>query len=59
MGDAIGDSVVDRDFALHGLAGLRIADASVFPSIPASNTMAPTFWLAHLCVQRMLNVSQT
>ncbi|GAB5405988.1 MAG: GMC family oxidoreductase N-terminal domain-containing protein [Aureliella sp.] len=56
MGNAIDDSVVGSDFSVHGIRGLRIADASVFPSIPASNTMAPTFWLAHLCAQSILNL---
>lgn len=34
------DDVVDAQLRLRGLSGLRIADASVMPSIPASNTNA-------------------
>ncbi|MCL8486826.1 MULTISPECIES: GMC family oxidoreductase [Bradyrhizobium] len=34
-------SVVDERLAVHGLEGLRIADASVIPIIPSCNTHAP------------------
>jgi choline dehydrogenase len=34
-------SVVGSDLKVHGLEGLTIADASVFPRIPTGNIMAP------------------
>ena len=34
-------SVVDSRLAVHGIEGLRIADASVIPIIPSCNTHAP------------------
>jgi choline dehydrogenase len=34
-------SVVDHRLHVHGVDGLMIADASVFPRIPTGNTMAP------------------
>lgn len=40
------ESVVDPALNLHGVAGLRIADASVIPVIPACNTQAPVVMIA-------------
>lgn len=34
-------SVVGADLTVHGIEGLRIADASIMPRIPAANTMGP------------------
>jgi choline dehydrogenase len=34
-------SVVGSDLQVHGVEGLMIADASVFPRIPTGNLMAP------------------
>jgi len=41
MGTEPATSVVDARLRVHGIAGLRIADASVFPTIPSGNTNAP------------------
>ena len=43
-GDA--EAVVTPDLRLRGLSGLRIADASVIPNVPSSNTNAPTIMVA-------------
>ncbi|KAF7902998.1 hypothetical protein EAF00_002900 [Botryotinia globosa] len=41
--------VVDNEFCVHGVKGVRIADASVFPKIVSHHTMAPTAMLATRC----------
>jgi choline dehydrogenase len=39
-------AVVDSKLRVHGVAGLRIADASVMPTITSGNTNAPTLMIA-------------
>ena len=39
-------TVVDPWLRVHGVAGLRIADASVMPVIPSCNTLAPVVMIA-------------
>jgi len=39
-------AVVDERLRVHGIAGLRIADASVMPTITSGNTNAPTIMIA-------------
>ena len=44
MGSAA-DSVVDARLRVHGVAGLRVVDASVMPTIVSSNTNAPAIMI--------------
>lgn len=39
-------AVVDERLRVHGLAGLRVIDASIMPTISSGNTYAPTLMLA-------------
>lgn len=42
MGPDAGSSVVDARLRVHGIQGLRVIDASIFPTITSGNTNAPT-----------------
>jgi choline dehydrogenase len=46
MGTDPATSVVDARLRVHGIAGLRVVDASVFPTITSGNTNAPTVMVA-------------
>ena len=40
------NAVVDPELRVHGLAGLRVGDASVMPDVPGGNTNGPTIMIA-------------
>jgi choline dehydrogenase len=46
MGPDAASAVVDPRLRVHGVAGLRVCDASAFPSLIGGNTNAPTMMLA-------------
>ena len=48
-------AVVDARLRVRGLHGLRVADASVFPTIPASNTNAAAIMAGEKAAEMMLS----
>lgn len=46
MGQNPENSVVDARLRVHGIQGLRVIDASVFPFVTSGNTNAPTIMVA-------------
>ncbi len=48
------DSVTDARLQVHGIGRLRIADASVMPSIVAGNTNAPSIMIGEKCAAMVL-----
>ena len=55
---AIGDaptSVVDSQLRVHGVSGLRVADASVMPSIPSNPTAATVYAIAERAADLVAN----
>jgi choline dehydrogenase len=51
MGPAGQNTVVDDKLRVHGIEGLRIADASIFPTMPSGNTNAPSIMVGEKAAQ--------
>ena len=52
-----GDAVVDAQLRVHGVPGLRVADASIMPKITSGNTCSPTLMIAEKAAQLILSIS--
>jgi choline dehydrogenase len=59
MGPAGRSAVVDARLRVHGLVGLRVVDASVFPNITSGNTNTPTLMVAEKASDLILQDSRT
>ncbi|KXP10213.1 GMC family oxidoreductase [Tsukamurella pseudospumae] len=44
-------SVVDPELRVNGIEGLRVADASIMPSITGGNTNAPSYMIGEMCAR--------
>ena len=47
-------AVVDSELRVHGVTGLRVADASIMPTMVSSNTNAPSFMIGERCAEFIL-----
>ena len=59
MGTDPRQAVVDAQLRVHGLQGLRVIDASVFPTLTSGNTNAPTLMLAEKGADLVLAATRT
>lgn len=49
LDDPDGPGVVDDELRVHGVANLRVCDASIFPQVPAAHLQAPVVVVAEKC----------
>jgi choline dehydrogenase len=47
-------AVVDNELRVHGVQGLRVADASIMPTLTSGNTNAPCIMIGEKCAEMVL-----
>jgi len=53
------NAVVDPSLRVRGISGLRVADASVMPTIPSANTNASSIMIGEKCADLVANLRGT
>ena len=48
------EAVVDAELRVHGIDCLRVADASIMPTIPSGNTNAPSIMVGEFASRLMV-----
>ncbi len=51
-------AVVDPELRVHGIKGLRVADASIMPTIVSGNTNAPAIMIGEKCADMVINAAK-
>jgi choline dehydrogenase-like flavoprotein len=57
MSDTDGEAVVDSQLRVRGVEGLRVADASIMPTIVGGNTHAPTVMIGEKAADLIRGIS--